>query len=138
MQWTLTVFLACCLTSFGLAVDQSKFRTCDQTSFCRRHRGEHSATLYNYRLDKESVHFHRPPEETDAVGETEEAEEKKNTGLWKSLQNRILGASEDSESEKDPYFRGTMPTLTGILTNTSTKTSTGYGLLGSLNQYAIS
>lgn len=126
MQWTLTVFLACCLTSFGLAVDQSKFRTCDQTSFCRRHRGEHSATLYNYRLDKESVHFHRPPEETNSVGETEEAEEKKNTGLWKSLQNRILGASEDSESEKDPYFRGTMPTLTGILTNTSTKTSTGH------------
>jgi hypothetical protein len=127
MKWILVFFLTGCLTSRGFAVDQSKFRTCDQTSFCRRHRGEHSAALYKYRLDKKSVHFHLPSEENDAQKENAETVEKqKSSGLWKSLQDRILGGSDDSEGKKDPYYRGTVPTLTGVLVNTATKTSTGH------------
>jgi hypothetical protein len=31
-----------------MAVDRSKFRTCEQTSFCRRHRDNHSGGLYMF------------------------------------------------------------------------------------------
>jgi hypothetical protein len=131
MKTFLVLFLTGWTISFGFAVDQSKFRTCDQTSFCRRHRGGHSAALYKYRLDKDSVQFHIPSEENDAVKEAAadaaaEAEAKNNAGLWKSLQDRILGGSEDTDSEKDPYFRGTAPTLTGVLVNNVAKTSTSH------------
>jgi alpha 1,3-glucosidase len=118
----LLLFAGCWLTSFGMAVDQSKFRKCSQTSFCRRHRGEHSAALYKYRIDNDSVHFHVP-----SLGEEDEGpREKKDTngGLWKSLQDRILGESGDDE--KDPYFRGPPATLTGLLVNTAAETSTGH------------
>lgn len=114
-----------------MAVDQSKFRKCEQTSFCRRHRGQHSASLYEYRVDENSVSFHLPNENKDDsdeknVGSNPDAD----TGLWKSLQNRILGGSSfhsngSSEHTKDPFVRGPPPTLTGTLVNTATETSTG-------------
>ena len=55
---------------------------------------------------------------------------KAGNGLWKSLQDRILGSKssdEDSSSRhvKDPYVRGPPPTLTGILVNNVEDTSTG-------------
>eukprot|EP00532_Pseudo-nitzschia_australis_P006927 CAMPEP_0168165410 /NCGR_PEP_ID=MMETSP0139_2-20121125/1474_1 /TAXON_ID=44445 /ORGANISM="Pseudo-nitzschia australis, Strain 10249 10 AB" /LENGTH=1079 /DNA_ID=CAMNT_0008082529 /DNA_START=8 /DNA_END=3244 /DNA_ORIENTATION=+ len=135
--------LAGCLLTTGMSVDQSKFRTCDQTSFCRRHREQHSASLYQYRVDQDSVHFHLPNENKDGVGDlndefegvsdqmidnTENGVDEK-TGLWKSLQDRILGTSshkdDSSKSKKDPYVRGPPPTLTGTLVNTATDTSSG-------------
>ena len=125
----LLIYTSCvCLTSFGFAVDQSKFRKCDQTSFCRRHRGEHSAQLYKYRIDPGSVHFHLPSEGVDQDGghsqqKDDKAAESGAGGLWKSLQNRILGGSTDEE--KDPYVRGPPPTLTGVLVNTAPETSNG-------------
>lgn len=127
----LQLLLVLGLTS-AFAVDQSKFRTCDQTSFCRRHRGEHSAALYKYRLDKDSVHFHLPSEGNIDDAEKDEKEKaameeaKNKGGLWQSLKNGILGGSEDGDGKKDPYYRGTTPTLTARLINTAPKTSTGH------------
>jgi hypothetical protein len=134
--------LAYCLLATGMAVDQSKFRTCEQTSFCRRHRAQHSATLYQYQVDEESVTFHLPNENRDGMNEPNERADdgvenvNKNeggdakTGIWKSLQDHILGgrpfgADSSSENIKDPYVRGPPPTLTGTLVNTATETSTG-------------
>jgi alpha 1,3-glucosidase len=42
-----------------MAVDRSKFRTCEQTSFCRRHRHGKSRALYNYKIVPESVEIVR-------------------------------------------------------------------------------
>jgi hypothetical protein len=49
-------------TTFGftlvMAVDRSKFRTCTQTSFCRRHRHGRSKPAYKYQLDPSTIQFH--------------------------------------------------------------------------------
>ncbi len=134
--------LAFCILATGLAVDQSKFRTCEQTSFCRRHRGQHSASLYQYRIDESSVVFHLPNENRSDLKSSDEGSieienrEGENidenagagTGIWKSFQDRILGSKpsdKDSDESKDPYVKGPPPTLTGILVNTAEETSTG-------------
>ena len=129
MKSSLVLLFVGCLTIQGFAVDQSKFRKCTETSFCRRHRGEHSAAMYKYRVDKASVHFHIPEkekEEEKAAGADAAAEKANNNGLWKSLHDRILGGSPDGENAKDPYVRGPPPTLTGLLVNTAAETSTGH------------
>jgi len=41
-----------------MAVDRSKFRTCSQTSFCRRNRNGRSQPAYQYSLDPASIEFH--------------------------------------------------------------------------------
>lgn len=88
------------------------------------------------------MHFHLPNKKKDGIGDPNDkggvvpdqtAENDKdgvdaNDGLWKSLQNRILGKSTDkghSNNKKDPYVRGPPPTLTGTLVNIATDTSTG-------------
>ena len=49
-----TVLLACVLSSaIVTAVDKSKFRTCDQTGFCRRHRKHQPKS--HYRVDASSI-----------------------------------------------------------------------------------
>lgn len=98
----------------GMAVDRSKFRTCQQTSFCRRHRSKHSASLYRYKLLAESVQFHLSNEEPAEAVEQEK-------GVWKSLQRRLLGG--DAQKALDPYVRGKPPTLTGTIVNTAPETS---------------
>ncbi|VEU43012.1 unnamed protein product [Pseudo-nitzschia multistriata] len=138
--------LAGCLPTTALSVDQSKFRTCEQTSFCRRHRHQHSASLYQYRIDPDSVHFHIPSEnkhgsdgpkhqsERDADQTMDNVEKPDvdtdtDNGLLKSLTERIFGKSphEDdaNQNKKDPYVRGPPPTLTGTMVNTATETSSG-------------
>jgi len=106
-----------------MAVDQSKFRTCAQTSFCRRHRNGHSKDLYKYKILDGSVHFHIPEEE-EKKKEAALMEAKKSGSLWKTFQERILGGVE--ESGKDPHFRGTGPQLSGRLVNSAPETSTGF------------
>ena len=109
-----------------MAVDRAKFRTCDQTSFCRRHRDDHSSRLYRYRLVKDSVLFHGIPKEDGENGGKDKGESK--TGLWKSLQ-RNLGLHGDHNDGKhkglDPYVRGPEATMTGLLVNAAAETSTG-------------
>ena len=112
-----------CLSSQGMAVDRAKFRTCDQTSFCRRHRDDHSSRLYRYRLVKDSVLFHGIPKEDGENGGKDKGESK--TGLWKSLQ-RNLGLHGDHNDGKhkglDPYVRGPEATMTGLLVNAAAET----------------
>jgi alpha 1,3-glucosidase len=122
MKWCLVLLL--CLPSHGMAVDQSKFRTCEKTSFCRRHRGQHSAALYNYKMEKDSVHFHVPDKTIEKEEEEVVVATKTGGSLWKSLSSRILGANQ-GDNAKDPHVRGPPPTLTGVLVNTSPETSTG-------------
>ena len=121
-----------CLSIRGMAVDHKKFRNCEKTSFCRRHRDGHLARLYKYQVDVESIHFRLPPskvptdEETNNEEEKEDANKGSTGGIWKSLSDRILGSSDDGKhNEKDPYVRGPPPTLTGFLINSSTETSSG-------------
>lgn len=108
-----------------MAVDRTKFRTCEQTSFCRRHRGDKSSRLYQYRLVKDSVIFHGIPK---ADAEEEQKEETPKRGsLWGSL-SRNLGLDKQSSAQHkgpDSYVRGTEPTLSGLLVNTATETSSG-------------
>ena len=117
-------------------MDRHKFRTCQQTSFCRRHRNQHSASLYRYKLLADTVHFHLPVIEKE--GDEDVIKEEKNVkaeeadrkgGVWHSIQRRLLGISDangDSKKQstsaasldgKDPYVRGSPPTVTGTLLN---------------------
>jgi mannosyl-oligosaccharide alpha-1,3-glucosidase len=104
-----------------MAVDRSKFRTCQQTSFCRRHRGSAeggtgSGSKQRFRLIRDSVHLHLPDHLLDqkkASEEKEEAEHGNNKpaseeghhdkegeeSVWKSLQRRLLGAVTSSEKD---------------------------------------
>lgn len=123
----LLIWLAC--FTLGFAVDRAKFRTCEQTSFCRRHRDDHSSRMYRYRLVKESVIFHGIPQ-IDSGSEAEEVEEvaAKQTGIWGSLQRNLgLKADANGGAHKGPdtYVRGPEPTMTGVLINAATDTSTG-------------
>ena len=123
------LLLVACLSTQGLAVDRSKFRTCDKTSFCRRHRHDHSQQLYKYKVVRDSVEFHIPEHNKKDV-EDKEQQEKAAGGsfLWKSVQQRLLGNnSQETETtnKDDPYVRGPPPTLTGRLLNVADQTSTG-------------
>ena len=51
--------------------DRSKFRTCDQTSFCRRHRNGKSKQGFEYRLDPASIKFHPLNENVKEDSQTE-------------------------------------------------------------------
>jgi len=87
--------------------------------------------LYRYRLGKDSVIFHGIPDSNKEGGKHEgEPEEGKDSkpGLWKSLQRNLGLKAEDEEAKHkgpDIYVRGTQPTVTGVLVNTATDTSTG-------------
>jgi alpha 1,3-glucosidase len=132
MVVTLFWWIVAMSSSCALAVDQSKFRTCEQTSFCRRHRGKHSQSLYQYKIVTDSVHFHLPSEDETTKNSNAridpQATDDGRAGLWKSLQDRILGGISDDDEQtlkKDPYVRGPPPTLTGKLVNIAPETSTG-------------
>jgi alpha 1,3-glucosidase len=115
------------LNSCAMAVDQSKFRTCSQTSFCRRHREGHSMDLYKYKIEEDSVHFHIPALEEEEAEKKKKEPESNGGGIWKSFQDRLLGGSDDAgTNERDPYVRGPAPQLTGLLVNTAAETSTGH------------
>lgn len=113
----LSVLLLVLFAVQGFAVDRTKFRTCDQSSFCRRHRKKASSSLYKYRLAPDSLKFYVPNAE-----ETNDTEQGQDSSLWKSFSKRLLGKG---EKPVDPYVRGTPPTLTGKLINVSPETSTG-------------
>ena len=84
-----------------MAVDRSKFRTCDQTSFCRRNRHAKRAEVYSLT----DVHFHSP-----MTRDKEGTSTQRKSSVWE----RILGGGSE-EDTVDPYYRGTTPTLTGVL-----------------------
>ena len=118
---------------FAMAVDRSKFRTCQQTSFCHRHRHGKASSLYKYQLEADSLQLHSPSA-TEAAQKTDsETNSKGKTSVWSSLSLHILGKNDKADRAEpssiagvlDPYVRGTSPTLTGTLVNTAKETSTG-------------
>lgn len=116
-----------------MAVDRSKFRTCEQTSFCRRHRHAAHGSLFRYKLVEESIQFHTSNPATDNIAEQEaavtdaeapsEAEAAAADGVWQSIQRRLLGNTKSGEgvmkhqNSTEPSLRGPAPTLTGRLHN---------------------
>jgi mannosyl-oligosaccharide alpha-1,3-glucosidase len=112
----LLLALAIGTSSFHLvmAVDRTKFRTCAQTSFCRRHRANKSAVLYNYNVVPGSVHFHLPSETAAAasVGQPK-------GDFWSKFKQGIYGTT-----TKSGGMQGPPPTLTGTLANVAAQTST--------------
>merc|ERR1719410_2440105 len=68
------------LIDISMAVDKSKFRTCMQTSFCRRHRS--SKPLISYSLDADSIRFLPCKEKSN-----EKKEEEKTVGssFWNKM-----------------------------------------------------
>ena len=109
---TMTVFLLWTLTA--LAVDRSKFRTCQQTSFCRRQR--HFTSDTDYVLLPETIRVHLPTEEDK---ENSDTQEEKTGGVWNSLSKRLLGSTHQHDAHNqqplDPYVRGPPPQVTGQL-----------------------
>ncbi len=121
-----------------MAVDRSKFRTCTQTSFCRRHRNGKSQILYQYTIDPKSIVFHTQHndpnknviiEEGDAKEDTNEDPSITSSPMQK-LKNIFKRQTNDSSmsstnNEIDPYVRGPEPFLTAKLVNKALITSTG-------------
>jgi alpha 1,3-glucosidase len=94
-----------------MAVDRTKFRTCQQASFCRRNRQHADGTphnshlLYQYKLIPESVHFHIPEHAASVQKEPD--------SVWTLMRRKLLGAAVSE------YVAGPPPTLTGTLQNTA-------------------
>ena len=117
--------------SIVMAVDRSKFRTCEQTSFCRRHRHDKHGSLFQYKLLPETMHFHfeKASEGDLKEGKVQENENPSTEGVWQSLQRRFLGNShrdlkKTDSAARDVYVRGPLPTLTGRLQNVGEGSST--------------
>ncbi|KAL9189094.1 hypothetical protein ACHAXT_011584 [Thalassiosira profunda] len=101
------------IASVAMAVDRSKFRTCGQTSFCRRHRHGKSKRLYDYHLVGDSVALHT--DGSEAIGAAGEG------GLLSKFSRKLMGRKEDAA---DPYMRGPPPVFTAKLKNAAPFTST--------------
>jgi len=125
-----------------MAVDRTKFRTCDQTSFCRRHRNERSKPAFDYRLLPQSIQFHNGHADADA-GANGDADapadppapvDKVKDGVYQKIK-RVLGSAKsgsgrDNKNENDsidPYIKGPAPFFTATLANTSPHSYSGSG-----------
>ena len=123
-----TVFSLCVIVSsaillpVAMAVDRSKFRTCQQTSFCRRHRHGKSKRLYDYKLVSDSVELHNVK---DAVAKASSLSAAAVASENRGLLSKFLGGHSSSETEKseDPFVRGPPPIFTAKLTNIAPFTS---------------
>jgi mannosyl-oligosaccharide alpha-1,3-glucosidase len=123
------------ITAASMAVDRSKFRTCQQTSFCRRHRQQedgtpnHShVTLFHYQVLPDSIRFHLP-EDTAAEHQRNRPNpnpkhtKDKGTGVWQSLQRRLLGKQPTNDNSAE-HVPGPPPTLTATLQNMAATVTT--------------
>ena len=62
--------------SLVMAVDRTKFRTCSNTSFCRRNRNGRNQPMYSYRILPNSLMIHK---NHDNHMKSEERKEKRST-----------------------------------------------------------
>lgn len=122
-----------------MAVDRSKFRTCQQTSFCRRHRLGKSRQLYDYSLVYDSVRILRD-DDRDAfnVGDANDGVTTTGAGegLLSKFSRKLLLGNHVPEAEgapsstvieergHDPHVRGPSPILMAKLVNIAPFTST--------------
>ncbi|KAL7537615.1 hypothetical protein ACHAXR_007963, partial [Thalassiosira sp. AJA248-18] len=129
----------------AMAVDRSKFRTCSQTSFCRRHRHGKSKRLYDYKLLGESVTMPNRGGVGDdgaaasiggggdgGAGAAGVVSEDKSSGggLLSKFSRKLMGGRDDGTNNSgggaggDTYIRGPSPVFTARLANVAPFTST--------------
>lgn len=104
-----------------MAVDRSKFRTCQQTSFCRRHRHGKSKALYDYRVVGESVGMHRENTAADTPDNADTAAS--GGGILSKFSRKLMGGGDTANAGDDTHIRGPSPIFTARLTNTAPFTS---------------
>lgn len=54
LKWAVKILAAILVINVNLAVDRNKFRTCQQSSFCRRCRGQEPGSAI-YALDSQTL-----------------------------------------------------------------------------------
>ena len=125
VPYCLSVVTVSSYVSLVMAVDRAKFRTCAQTSFCRRHRGGHSAGLYQFKLKKDSIQFQIPNEDKATHTKTDPAppvDEVPKATMLQSLTSRILGNRNKDKgysSYNDEHFKGPSAAFLATLVNTA-------------------
>jgi mannosyl-oligosaccharide alpha-1,3-glucosidase len=115
----------CWIIGSAMAVDRSKFRTCEQTGFCRTHRKDNDEPIV-YQLTNVEFHEHGLPMDhsDDNEGSASSLSKKKmNQSLWKSLAARALGGSGAAMDEATT----TPPVAYTRLTGTLAASSNGNG-----------
>mmetsp|Transcript_13615 Transcript_13615/g.29620 ORF Transcript_13615/g.29620 Transcript_13615/m.29620 type:complete len:1155 (-) Transcript_13615:134-3598(-) len=119
---------AASILPLAMAVDHSKFRTCQQTSFCRRHRHGKSKRLYDYRVVGESVLVHRDNGAGVVGAGAGAGVVDKNAGgggLLSKFSRKLMGGRSDNPpTEGDATIRGPSPIFTAKLANVAPFTST--------------
>ena len=108
---TMLRFLVWCTVActLGMAVDRSKFRTCQQTSFCRRNRGQPLTEMF--RVDSVDLVLNDTHEEP---AEEPEPHHQKSS-VWSSLKRHLIGTDATAATTLDPYVRGPSPHVQGLL-----------------------
>lgn len=110
-----------------MAVDRSKFRTCEQTSFCRRHRHNAPKTHNHFFLEKSSIQFsntwNNVISESDEEAVDEEPQQQRS--LWQSL---FGSSSSDTPGQKYSSHVGPKPMLTGKLVSFDRKEELSFSL----------
>jgi mannosyl-oligosaccharide alpha-1,3-glucosidase len=116
--WSLFVSLPL----FAMAVDRTKFRTCEQTSFCRRHRQEEEGRrpFPQYQLLPETLEYHPPTAQDLKPNAAASADTSATNSLWSTINRHLMGGGSQESSNHaatsvlgDPYVHGPTPTLTG-------------------------
>ena len=133
------ILIACILPllsqpfSLVMAVDRTKFRTCSNTSFCRRNRNGRNQPMYSYRILPNSIMIHkyhdnsmkseerRENSSTDAdVGKEAQEEELGKLGGYYQKIKRLLSSDNNDPIAKDTFsFPTQIPFLTATLENAS-------------------
>jgi mannosyl-oligosaccharide alpha-1,3-glucosidase len=115
--------------SLVMAVDRTKFRTCSNSSFCRRNRNGRNQPMYSYRILSNSLMIHKNDDDnkknndseehqmSEEVDGTEEIERGRLGGYYQKIK-RLLSQENDPVT-KDSTFPPQIPFLTATLENTS-------------------
>ena len=102
---------------FVNAVDHSKFRTCDQTSFCRRHRDSPPHHSRQFKVDASSIKFSFPgTKDNEKDSESTEGSRNKEGGIW----NTLFGSLSPSSAPHREYL-GPPPLLTALLNSNDSR-----------------
>jgi len=80
-----------------MAVDRSKFRTCEQTSFCKRHRSSKSKPAFEYAIIPQSIHIHVDSNVDSSTGTTAA-----DTSTDTDTDTSTDGANVEQEEPEDP------------------------------------
>jgi mannosyl-oligosaccharide alpha-1,3-glucosidase len=152
LWFVLLVWHYSCFSS-AMAVDRSKFRTCDQTGFCRTHRhrppkadepppGEKTTpttadddTTEYYRLENVEFYENGIPVDHDGSssssgGSKKQNKKNKSKSLWNSLASRtLLGGGSSSNKQEEPPPPVAYTRLTGILTVVGSSSSSSPSFL---------